>query len=601
MARQPKLQKVEKSLHVEHGLVTVTIDPEMVEILENAPQQVMGHARLLLAGLRSGGKIDAFELMPDDLKGVWDLLKVKNLPRPLSILIGLGGPKIQEINIDLSPKHKDYALVTIDLNSEEMKRIHPYWLEYYLNKRLEKKNCDWKLDPSCIQSIWERKVHSKEDIRNYPLAKKTEYNPRRHGKRFAIRIRPYSLDIYVILGDLKGYEEEELSQAIIKDIQKAIFKLSVDPRNSGVFKVFVGHIQKQIHLAYHGPAAMGYGFPMTFLGGLAFTRTVKVQGVDPLLPMAYLKSLESKLDIRGQNLLGIANNELDIERCAKALLRKRLIRLNKEKDLQVITGRVLLRGFIAARQDHDYCRRGMEVAQEGLTVKKAHRDYKTMMIGVAKNAIPEYMELYQNFKREATLLLQKSRGRDLYHFNLQFFPLTRIAPKPVEQLREENEDFRDSRWCNLLIREMVGLPGVKDDPTWFGLHMNPGIPISDIKSSLSMLKRGGFLKYDQLKGRLSQTTKDIIAEEPSYLQGIQFHTDVLNLALLSEAWKQPDQGDFISISFTTDDATRKEIQKVYDRFLYQIFERASKTSEPNGIYQLSVQLFPLMRGSDLPG
>lgn len=170
-----------------------------------------------------------------------------------------------------------------------------------------------------------------------------------------------------------------------------------------------------------------------------------------------------------------------------------------------------------------------------------------------------------------------------------------ITPKPAERLRDRVDSYRNSLWCNLLVREMAELPRIIDDPTWFAQRTGPDIPLNDIKSSLEMLKKGRFLTYDHVKRRLIQTNKDLIANSPKYPRGKEFHTDVLKLALFSEASERTVTEDFLSMSFATNQKKREDVRKIYDVMLHDAFDMPSYSTDPNLIFQLSLQLFPLIK------
>ena len=189
MARLPKLEKVEENLKIVQGVATITIDQQMLRVLENAPKQVIGHTRLVLAGLKSSGAIEEFEVHGEELAGVWELLIKQPLVHPISIVVGYGGKKVSGIQVDINPEEKEKGFVTINLVPAEVQRHHPLWLEHYINSRLKLKGAEWEVDPASIQSMWERVVHSKEVVENFEIAPKSDYNPRRQGKAYNVKIR----------------------------------------------------------------------------------------------------------------------------------------------------------------------------------------------------------------------------------------------------------------------------------------------------------------------------------------------------------------------------------------------------------------------------
>lgn len=593
MDRVSRLKKVEDCLSLRSGAISLDIDSELVNTLFASPSQVLGHANLILAGIKSSGKIDDFVLFTDELTAFWEVLQYKTLPHPITVMIGVGGRRIPQLEVDLSAEKKNQCLISIG-PYEKKPYGHPRWLEHNINQKLAAKNCPWKIDPGSVEGIWQRSSTLGLPVNKFVSYKKLSSKAlSRDSRHWRLSLRPITGDIVVMINNVQDENSETMEKEIIRAAKGAIAQISLDHRNTGLYWVFSKHIKKRVQEAFHGPQCVGFSLPFSFIAAARVDVFTKFSKYDPLLPLATMQSIRSNINLSSKNLIGVDADCISINKCLEQLEDERLVTYTKQSQELKVTPAVKVHGFITGHGHSTYIKHALNAAKLGIIDTTANRrDYKTMMIGIAKDRIPEYRKNLESYQIRIIDFISRSQGPELYQINLQFFPLSRISPRPLSDLKQADNTFRNSRWVNLLIRELTGLPGARSDPSWFAVHLVPNIPVSDIKSSLISLRKGGFIHFNPNTLRLKQTQKDIIAQEPSYTQGTQFHTDVLDLALYTQPWEQ-DTGILLSTSFTCDHNGRQELQKIYDDFLFGMFQAASKTIEPNIIYQLSLQLFPL--------
>ena len=604
MSQKLKIESLKKHVKVSAGVVTLHVDEKLYSEFAISPNQIIDFVQNTINKNLKDDPLGDFSLLEGNLNSLWKKIESVGLSQPLNITVGVFGKHLRKISFAKSDSEEECLLLKIDLTPGEMKAINPVWLYHSILKKMKKSGYEWIPDKAHIESAWERLVHTKERLKEFPIWNRQKFTPHRKRKSYRIVSRPESGDIVVCLENIKKYSEQDMSESVMKDIESEIEKLAVDSKNTGAYKIFTKHIKTQIRAAYSGPQSLDLGLPYSFIGAIRVKFDFISSHIHPVLPLALLKGLQSGLKPR--QLLGstICEDMEDLKACHLQLRKMNLIVRLKDSKLDVVPPRIKLIGFVDGSANSDLCLESMEIAKDALRLKEKLRNYNTMMIGITKNDVPRYFEILEATKRKMQILLDGEMQSDepedsnLYHVNLQVFPLTRISPKHNHLLNVTNELYRNSRWCKLLIREMAGLPGSSNDPLWFAQHMEPAIPLDDIKASLAMLKKGGFLKVDKVSGSLLQTAKDIITDKPQYTQGSQFHIDVLDLALYSKEWESTSNCEFVAQSYYCSHATQKEISKLYHKFMVDVFQLAGKSVKPNLIYQISFQTFPLLASEE---
>lgn len=155
-----------------------------------------------------------------------------------------------------------------------------------------------------------------------------------------------------------------------------------------------------------------------------------------------------------------------------------------------------------------------------------------------------------------------------------------------------------SHWYFIVIREMVGLPGFKDDPEWIAKQISPAIPVRDVKIALEELFNLGLIVRDG-NGRVSQSEAHL--ETPDEVISASFancHKELLKRASESIDRIPRQMRDISGVTFGMSEATVKLIKEKIHTFRKEIVEIASHDQDPNAVYQLNLQLFPLARLDD---
>lgn len=92
-----------------------------------------------------------------------------------------------------------------------------------------------------------------------------------------------------------------------------------------------------------------------------------------------------------------------------------------------------------------------------------------------------------------------------------FADLTRLRHESFVKYLHPEQYVAWTRWHHMAIRELVGLPGFREDPEWIADHLEPPIAPREAAEALADLLRLGLLSRDAA-GRLAASDRAISSE-----------------------------------------------------------------------------------------
>ncbi len=207
--------------------------------------------------------------------------------------------------------------------------------------------------------------------------------------------------------------------------------------------------------------------------------------------------------------------------------------------------------------------------------------------------------------RAAFKIAEKLRGTSEtknYFVNLVRFDCARTKTERIEIEREldtfeqsesyhqvEHDSFKVvSDWTHFAITELTKLKSFQSSSEWMAKTL--GVSVSEIVDAVERLKRIGLLKLRN--GQLIATDKNIQCPGgiPShYIK--RFHEQVLKKAIVALHNQEITEREFSTTLIALDRKKLSEFKKHIDSFWKDIDEKASKQTEKNDVYCLSVQLF----------
>jgi uncharacterized protein (TIGR02147 family) len=152
-----------------------------------------------------------------------------------------------------------------------------------------------------------------------------------------------------------------------------------------------------------------------------------------------------------------------------------------------------------------------------------------------------------------------------------------------------------THWYYPAIRELAARPDFVDDPAWVAAQISPGIEARQAKSALKTLESLGLLVRGEdgklARGEASLTTGHEVRSVviPAY------HLQMIERAAKAVETVPPEQRDVSALTVCIKESSLSDLKGKIHRFREEMMERCDSEPEPERVYQLCIQLFPLSR------
>jgi uncharacterized protein (TIGR02147 family) len=171
-------------------------------------------------------------------------------------------------------------------------------------------------------------------------------------------------------------------------------------------------------------------------------------------------------------------------------------------------------------------------------------------------------------------------------------------PLDIETIEKDRYEYY-SKWYHSVIREIVTMVDFKENHAMLAGTLVPSISVKEAQESVELLERLGFIERDD--NGLYHQTDAIIGVRPEGQDAFiieKFQMEMLQMALKS--FDQFPRADRLSASttFSISKATFDLFTMKTREFRKELLEIAKLDSEPQRVFQLTVNLFPVSRGFD---
>lgn len=185
---------------------------------------------------------------------------------------------------------------------------------------------------------------------------------------------------------------------------------------------------------------------------------------------------------------------------------------------------------------------------------------------------------------QAESLADRNRAFDRVAANRRFRQARKLEGPLFEYLRH---------WYFPAVRELSARSDFEEDPRWIAQQILPAITTKQAKAALETLERLGLLVRDE-RGRL-------VRGEPSLTTGHEvrsvvvpaYHRQMIEQAGGSVDRVPPEERDVSALTVCIKQESLEELKQRIRRFREDLLELCDRESEPERVYQLCVQLFPL--------
>lgn len=198
---------------------------------------------------------------------------------------------------------------------------------------------------------------------------------------------------------------------------------------------------------------------------------------------------------------------------------------------------------------------------------------------------------------EKLMLDPQERSELLEHFpNIKKAPKDEVALNYLQLTADQYQIVAD--WRAFAILNLINTKGFKSDPNWIASRL--GISEENTRQTIERLARLGMIDLDA-SGNISRcsprfrTTDDI-----NNLSLRKSHYQNLELAKESLDKDSVDVRDFTWLTIPLDTKKLKQAKTLIRRFQDDLRNILDEDSEPNEVYRLAIQLFPLTKVKGVP-
>lgn len=211
--------------------------------------------------------------------------------------------------------------------------------------------------------------------------------------------------------------------------------------------------------------------------------------------------------------------------------------------------------------------------------------------------IPKFadgLKLKARERKYFELLVQYNQADDLQSKAKYFSEILsmRGSLNKLHSLEKEKFDFL-SKWYVVAIYVLIDLKNFDPDPNWIIKRLKGAVSVSQVRDALSNLKRLNMVevteqgKYQQRSGALT------IADDTRSLAVYKYHQSMIRLAAEALRNEEQTRREMNGATFAIPADKVQEVKDRIRKFRKEINQLASTFEDPNQVYQMNIQLFPL--------
>jgi uncharacterized protein (TIGR02147 family) len=260
--------------------------------------------------------------------------------------------------------------------------------------------------------------------------------------------------------------------------------------------------------------------------------------------------------------------------------------------------RVYLRDFFYYKKSvkSEYSHR-MFMHKAGL---KSPSHLKSVMEGernLTNKSIPKYIKAIGLEKKKEVrlfeLLVAYNQCKDAEEKIEVFRQILNIKTKRGSTSMEESQFRFLSEWHYVAIYVLVDLKDFDPNPEWIASKLRKKVSFKQIETALLGLLALGLIKEDKDKGYVQTGGALSSPDEVRHTAVHQYHKTMLNLASQSLSEDELSSREFNGVTLPIPRDKLPALKEKIRKFRKEINELASNLENPDEVYQLNIQLFPL--------
>lgn len=167
--------------------------------------------------------------------------------------------------------------------------------------------------------------------------------------------------------------------------------------------------------------------------------------------------------------------------------------------------------------------------------------------------------------------------------------------KKMNPLKEEQLKYY-SHWYQIGVRELSLCTDFIEDSQWIGSQFTPQLSRNEVDEALISLTKLGLLERSE-SGQLIPTNKNIgTHDEVSSSLVTLYHKQMMDKAKESLDIHSGPEREVSSVCVPVSEDTFKKMKTRIQEFKKELIAIASEDNDPDRVYQMNFQLFPLTKG-----
>jgi uncharacterized protein (TIGR02147 family) len=217
---------------------------------------------------------------------------------------------------------------------------------------------------------------------------------------------------------------------------------------------------------------------------------------------------------------------------------------------------------------------------------------------LSPESIEKVSKVFKHNKAEAqyfrllVLLNQSTTAEDRRRYSTEILKLR--AYRRVHPLDDALHRYI-SRWYFIVIKEMVALPGFREDPEWIAEELGGQITPHEAKRAIDEMLEIGIIGRDD-EGKLYQiksflmTPNEVVAGAAA-----EYHREMAKKAAESIDRVPRSERELSALTIGVSRESALKIKEMVQEFREKIMEVCTQDSCPDSVYQVNLHLFPLVR------
>ena len=163
------------------------------------------------------------------------------------------------------------------------------------------------------------------------------------------------------------------------------------------------------------------------------------------------------------------------------------------------------------------------------------------------------------------------------------------------QLSHDQLEFV-SEWYHPVIKELIALPQINQDPNIIGKMLTPSLRPKQVKDSIELLERLSFIYFDKASNRYNIKTNEF--KTPRSVQGLlaaRYHQSCIELAKTAASNVEKSERDISSVTMRVSQDLIQRIKEQIYQFQMEMLEQEEEVVDTDSIHQLNIQFFPLTK------